>query len=116
MGALFFEKKRVSGKSGDGFCYKEKTAWTIIGLSRCRKWCDSDTRIVCTATLDDGRIHSNVEYFIRAKGNYNHSRSVACGEFRNANDNRDGFNPFDQRDGQHGSDQQQVFKAVQDEI
>ncbi len=30
MGALFFEKERVSGKSGDGFCYKEKTAWTII--------------------------------------------------------------------------------------
>lgn len=32
MCALFFEKKRVSGKSGDGFCYKEKTAWTIIGF------------------------------------------------------------------------------------
>lgn len=36
MGALFFEKERVSGKSGDGFCYKEKTAWSIIGFKPMR--------------------------------------------------------------------------------
>ena len=37
MGALFFEKERVSGKSGDGFCYKEKTAWTIIRFKPVRE-------------------------------------------------------------------------------